>query len=236
MNISSYNSIPSRPIAYWVSDNFINVLKKSNPLSEYGEPKKGLSTGNNDLFLRFWFEIDKSKAFFTASDYINAFAYGSKWFPINKGGAFRKWYGNDEFVINYENNGKEIKKFSGSVIRNETYYFNESITWSMLSSATLGARFSSKGKLFEGAGPSLFVKKDKINYILGLICSKIAVYFVKTFNPTLNINIADIRNLPVVMTEKESVVSKLSNENIILSKEDWDDFETSWDFKKHPLI
>ena len=236
MNLSVYETLPNNIIVYWVSKNFVNIFKKSTPLFNYCEPKKGLSTGNNDLFLRLWYEVDLNKEFFDATDYISAFASGKKWFPINKGGSFRKWYGNNNFVINYETNGKELKKYSGSVIRNENYYFNESITWSMLSSSTLSTRFSSKGKIFEGAGPSLFVDDDKIDYMLGLLSTKVAVNFVKTLNPTLNINIADIGNIPVLNIESNDCIEKISKRNIELSKEEWDSFEESWDFKKHPLI
>lgn len=236
MNLSVYDTLPNNIIAYWVSENFVNIFKKSTPLFNYCEPKKGLSTGNNDLFLRLWYEVDLNKVFFDATDYISAFASGKKWFPINKGGSFRKWYGNNDFVINYETNGKELKKYSGSVIRNESYYFNESITWSMLSSSTLGTRFSPKGKIFEGAGPSLFIDEDKIDYILGLLSTKVAVSFVKSLNPTLNINISDIGNIPIVDINSNFDVATISKENVELSKEEWDSFEESWDFKKHPLL
>ena len=236
MNLSVYEALPSNIIAYWVSQNFVRIFKKSKPLFNYCEPKKGLSTGNNDLFLRMWYEVDSYKEQFDATDYISAFASGKKWFPINKGGSFRKWYGNNEFVINYENNGRELKNYSGSVIRNESYYFNESITWSMLSSSTLGTRFSSKGKIFEGAGPSLFIDKDKLAYILGLLSTKVAVSFVKSLNPTLNINISDIGNIPIISINNNPNVSNISKENVELSKNEWDSFEESWDFKKHPLV
>ena len=235
MNLSVYDTLPNNIIAYWVSENFVNIFKKSTPLFNYCEPKKGLSTGNNDLFLRLWHEVDLNKEFFDATDYISAFASGKKWFPINKGGSFRKWYGNNDFVINYETNGKELKKYSGSVIRNESYYFNESITWSMLSSSTLGTRFSPKGKIFEGAGPSLFIDEDKMDYILGLLSTKVAVSFVKSLNPTLNINISDIGNIPIVDINSNFDVATISKENVELLKE-WDSFEESWDFKKHPLL
>ena len=236
MDSSTFNSLPGNVIAYWVSNSFINVFYNSFPLSKIAEPKKGLSTGNNDLFLRLWFEVNNEKENFNSTDYINAFAYGSKWFPINKGGSFRKWYGNNEYVINYENNGKALKAYKGSVIRNETYYFNESITWSMLSSNALGMRYSPNGKLFEGAGPSLFVSEKDIKYVLGLVSSKVSVYFVKALNPTLNINIADIGNIPVILSDNKKEISDISEQNIELSKEDWDSFEESWDFKKHPLV
>lgn len=212
------------------------MLQKSKPLYEFGEPKKGLSTGDNEKFLRLWFEVSLKKECFNATDIINAFAYGAKWYPLNKGGSFRKWYGNNEYVINYENNGRKLKEFEGSVIRNEKYYFRESITWSMLSSTTLGMRYSQNGKIFEGAGPSLFVDNN-LEYLLGLTCSKIGVYFSKALNPTLNINISDIGNIPIIETENECEdITLLTKNNIRISKDEWDSFEISWDFKKHPLV
>ena len=236
INLNTYNFIPNNVFAYWVSKNFISVLQKSKPLYEFGEPKKGLSTGDNEKFLRLWFEVSIKKECFNATDIINAFAYGSKWYPLNKGGSFRKWYGNNEYVINYENNGRKLKEFDRSVIRNEKYYFRESITWSMLSSTTLGMRYSQNGKIFEGAGPSLFVDNN-LEYLLGLTCSKIGVYFSKALNPTLNINISDIGNIPIIETKSEyDNIRLITKNNIKISKDEWDSFETSWDFKKHPLI
>lgn len=228
----NFAKIPGSPVAYWVSENFIRAFD-NNSLATIVDIKKGLSTGDNNLFIRLWHEVDINKCGFNLSSYNAAF----KWVPINKGGGFRKWYGNNEYLINWDNDGREIKQFSGSVIRNSNYYFLQSITWTMLSASCFGVRYSSCGKIFEGAGPSIFVSEDIINYILALLCSTVGNMYVRTLNPTLNINIGDVGNIPVlVRKDKKCTIEQLTKQNISLSRADWDSYETSWDFKRHPLL
>lgn len=233
INIKELSKIPAYTFAYWISPVFYEIFNNTKKISDFGEPKKGLSTGDNNKFLRFWYEIDKKKIGLGLSKYDSRY----KWIPLNKGGEFRKWYGNNDYVVNWENNGKTLKEFSGSVIRNESYYFKKSITWTMLSSTSFGVRASENGKIFEGAGPSLFVNDNYYNYILGLMLSKLGKYFINMLNPTMNINIADISNIPVIINSiQKDRIDELVKNNINLSKDDWDSFETSWDFKKHPLL
>lgn len=231
----NFEKIPGCPLAYWLSDRFYDVFSSSDTISErYGEPKKGLSTGDNEAFLRCWFEVELNNCAFELSKYT--FPY--KWIPINKGGEYRKWYGNNTYVIDWYDNGARVKSFSGSVIRNEKYYFRESLTWTMISSACLGIRMSYQGKIFEGAGPSLFpFKREESRYILGLLSTKLGINIINIFNPTMNININDIGNFPVVIDSKaKCFVDTMVEQNVSLSRTDWDAFETSWDFKRHPLI
>ena len=225
-----FSKIPGSPLAYWVSDNFVSTFS-NNTIEKIAEARKGLSTGDNNRFLRFWYEVQFAKCCFSTDKFLPDY----KWYPINKGGDFRKWYGNNEYLINWANDGSEVKNFSGSVIRNPSYYFRESITWTMLSSSCFGVRYSEKGKIFEGAGPSLFTNKD-VFYILALLCSCVGNYYIRTFNPTININIGDICNVPFIKDNRANEVEFLAQGNISLSKEDWDSFETSWDFEQHPLI
>lgn len=228
---NNYLSIPSYPISYWLSKDVINVFIESKKIRDYGDVKKGLSTGKNERFLRLWYEVDINRCLFNSESYVEPY----KWIPLNKGGSFRKWYGNNDYVINWKNNGKEIKTYSGSVIRNENYYFNESITWTMLSASCFGVRYSNPGKIFEGAGPSLFVKPKDLHYILAALCSKTGDYFIRILNPTINININDVANVPIIEKSKDLVID-LCRENITLSKADWDSFEISCDFKENPLV
>lgn len=229
---TNFKNIPGTPIAYWVSDKIIATFTNNGRVEDYGEARKGLSTGSNDTFLRHWFEPSINKCDLQNLHRRNIF---KKWVPINKGGNFRKWYGNNEYLINWENDGFDIKSFAGSVIRNPSYYFKESITWTMLSASCFGVRYSQEGKIFEGAGPSLFVKHENIKYILSLLCSKLGDYYIRLLNPTININIGDVTNIPVIINRQE-IITNITENCIMLSKQDWDSFETSWDFKRHPLV
>lgn len=229
---SDFSKIPGRPIAYWVSKNTIELFSKSKRLGkDYGVAKKGLSTGSNDKFLRLWNEVAYKECAFMLESYRLPF----KWIPINKGGSFRKWYGNNDYVIFWKENGECVKNFPGAVIRNPDYYFKESITWTMLSTVSFAARYSTVGKIFEGAGPSLFAKEGYQLYVLSLLCSKPGDYFIHILNPTINVNIGDVSNIPVLVEEKDAV-DTTTKQCVELSKNDWDAFETSWDFKKHPLV
>ncbi len=227
----NFGQIPGSPIAYWLNQSTINAFASKKIADGFGNAKKGLSTGSNDTFLRLWYEVDPRKCGFSLDKYTEPY----KWIPLNKGGAFRKWYGNNEYIINWSNNGAEIKNFNGSVIRNPDYYFRESITWTMLSASCFGVRFSEKGKIFEGAGPSLFVNHNDIFYLLALLCSKLGDYFIRILNPTININIGDVCNVPVIVGSKEEI-DELSIDCVNISKADWDSYETSWNFEKHPMV
>ncbi len=228
----NFSKIPGEPVAYWVSENFIKAFENVL-LKDLSNIKKGLSTGNNDSFLRLWYEVEITKCGFN----LNRYCLPYKWIPINKGGEFKKWYGNNEYLINWYNDGAEIKQYSGSVIRNSKFYFLKSITWTMLSASCFGVRYSEQGKIFEGAGPSLFVTDENIKYVLALLCSSVGNKYVRALNPTLNINIGDVGNVPVIYDENNKIrIDTLVQENISLSRADWDSFETSWDFKTHPLV
>lgn len=222
-----FKKIPDEIIAYWIPTKLYNIFKENKKIEEYGNPKKGLSTGDNNRFLRLWWEVESKKIGYNLDKYNEKY----KWIPLNKGGDYRRWYGNNDYIINWEFDGKELKAFDGSVIRNESYYFKKSITWTMLSSKLFGVRASNKGKIFEGAGPSLFVEDKDYEYILGLMLSKVGRYFINVFNPTMNINISDISNIPVIYDEnRKDEVVKLVKENIEIEKREWDSYETSNDF------
>ena len=226
-----FRSVPGAPITYWLSNHTVDLFNTEKKVSSFGNAKKGLSTGDNEKFIRLWYEVASKDCLLDSYEYRMPF----KWIPLNKGGAFRKWYGNNEYVINWFDDGAEIKNYKGSVIRNPNYYFRESITWTMLSASCFGVRYSQQGKVFEGAGPSLFVDKRNIYYLLAALCSKTGDYFIRILNPTINININDVCNVPVILSNEDKV-NQLSRENVGLSKTDWDSVETSWDFVEHPLV
>lgn len=243
MNLSVYEALPSNIITYWVSKNFIDVFRKATSLINYGEPRQGLATSDNNRFLREWFEVDINNECFNATDSIYAVYTGKKWFPYNKGGDFRKWYGNQEHVVNWSLNGKEIRSVvkNGKIasrVQNSQYYFNESISWSKVSGGNIAFRYYPKGFLFDVAGCSLFIEDiEQRDYIFGLINTKMMQYILNALSPTLNYEVGQISSIPVIESKDytQEVIIKVKN-NIESSKEEWEEFETSWNFKKHPLI
>ena len=228
INLKKLKVIPGSPFAYWSSDTLLDVFQKNDFVENHAPLRQGLITGDNNRFLRMWYEIDKKK--------INV-----KWFHHNKGGEFRRWYGNRDYVINWENDGYEIKNFknaSGKLVsrpQNIEYNFRDAISWSMISTANFAARYYDSSFTFNVAGLSCFPTEEERLYILGLFNTKIVNIITKMLNPTINLNIGDIAKIPVIFSNIDTI-KKIVEENIKISKEDWDSFETSWDFFKHPLI
>ena len=229
INQNEFLKVPGKALAFWLPMTILDSF--NHKISDFAIAKKGLSTGNNNLFLRLWFEVSKNKSIYETDNFDN----DKTWYPINKGGGYRKWYGNNEYVINWENNGADIKHFAGSVIRNPQYYLKESLTWTMLSASCFGVRYSKAGKLFEGAGPSLFADKNQLYFILSFLCSKLGNLIIRALNPTINININDVLNLPLKQVSSE-IIENISVNNICISKNDWDSHETSWDFEANPVL
>lgn len=234
----NFMKIPGMPIAYWVSDKIIDCFNKGKPLGEIAEPRQGMATADNDRFLRLWHEVDYEKIGFNIPSGEIARESGCKWFPYNKGGAFRKWYGNNEYVVNWENDGREIRGYKPSVIRNPGYYFKKGITWSFVSSAYFGARYSDLGFIFDVGGSSVFPPEKYHLFLTGLLCSKISTILMKVLNPTLNFQVGNVAMLPVILPcdDKMARINFLVKENINLSRNDWDSFETSWNYRRHPFL
>ncbi|KYD08757.1 hypothetical protein B4135_0439 [Caldibacillus debilis] len=240
---TNFTSIPGTPIAYWVTDQVRNIFKECTLLREYAEPRQGLATSDNDRFLRLWHEVSLSKIGFGFKSRKEAQESKKKWFPYNKGGEYRKWYGNQEYIVNWENDGYEIRNLFDqngklrSRPQNTGYYFKEGITWSFVSSSHFGVRYSPPGFIFDVGGSSLFPKKDWIYYFTAFLCSKLSYKFLQYINPTLNFQVGNIGDLPIILdSNNKSRIEKLALENIEISKNEWDSFETSWDFKRHPFI
>ena len=241
-NQMEFKKIPSSPVAYWVTNNIFDVFKKDK-IEDFGETKQGMTTGNNNLFLREWYEVDFSKVFFNATTTIDTIGKNRKWFPYNKGGGYRKWYGNSEYVVNYENDGEEIKEYTSHLpqgtwvrIKSRDFYFKDSITWTFIA-ITPGFRYCPTGYIFDVAGSSLFINKDLQEYTLGFLCSSVATCFLNILNPTMNIQTNDVKSLPLIIDyNQKGKIEKIVADNIYLCKQDWDENETSWDFKKCVLI
>lgn len=244
-----FNKVVNNIFFYWLSKPMLNVFINSKSLSFFADAKQGTATAKNNLFLRMWFEISFYRIGFNCTDKINAFATGKKWFPYNKGGAYRKWYGNNDYVINWENNGEAVLNYKDntgkqlSVVRNTKYYFQECISWSDVSSSRPSFRFKTTGFIFDASGPSIFMKDDftkNEKYLLGVLNTSLVAQILKVLAPSLHFSVGHVSAIPIfnptVNTTISEETSDLAKENIEQSKKDWDSFETSWDFKKHPLI
>lgn len=232
----NFSKIPGSPVAYWVSENFVRAFE-SPKLKEIAKPRVGLQTSNNNYFLRFWFECANNNIYFTCKDAKESKQRSEKWYPHNKGGAFREWYGNLEYVINYKNNGFELSETDGASKIPDEIVFQEAITYSRITSGKLSFRKQIEGMIFDSASVNLFPNKKDLNYILALLNTKISEVVLNLIAPTLNTQPGDIAKLPIIIDEsmKENVESAVE-ENIEMCKIDWDSFETSWDFEGHPLV
>lgn len=239
---SDFSRIPGSPIAYWASKNFFEMFRKGTLLGNLADSKQGLATADNNRFLREWYEVDFCKIKFDCKTLDEAKESGFKWFPYNKGGEFRKWYGNNDYIVNWENDGFEIKHFFDSKGKlrsrpqNLNYMFRSSVSWSDITSSTNAFRYKPYGNLFDISGMSFFPKRNT-NYLLALCNTKLVADVLKIIAPTIHCQCGDVANIPVIEddTKAFNIESKV-DENINISKFDWDSFETSWDFEKHPLV
>lgn len=223
----NFSKIPGSPIAYWVGYKTIKVFSNAKLLGNLIPVKKGMDTGNNDYYIKLWYEIN-----FKTLDLFN---HSFKWIPYDKGGIFRKWYGNNDYILNWENDGYDLKH-SKANLRSKHLYFKKSITWNALSSASTCFRASIFNGSFDSAGSSMFPMHE-FNFYLGLMNSVTTQYFLNIINPTLNYGAGSIANIPIIFHEgKKILVNNIVCNSIEISKADWDSFETSWDFTVHPLV
>lgn len=239
---NNFVKLPNYPIAYWISKNMINLFK-NKPLGEVCNVKHGMTTADNNRFIRQWSEVSFDKIGFAFSTTDEATESRKKWFPYNKGGEYRKWYGNNTYVVNYENDGEEIKEYTSHLpqgtwvrVMSREFYFNESLTWTLISSNSFGIRYSPQGAIFDVGGSSLF-SNINLKYILGFLTSKVAYEILMILNPTINFSNGVIAKIPIIFNDSiKNEIEKLVDRNIEICKQDWDSFENSWEFKKHPLI
>ena len=231
-NSSKYKSLPLNPIAYWASDHVVSLFD-NDPLSVIAEPRQGLATGNNDVFLKFWYEVNAIKTSFLSDKPLT-----KKWFPCNKGGEYRRWYGNNYWVVDYEDNGRAVSANFGSRFQNSRYYLKPGLTWSSLSSSKLSMRICYGGFVFETKGSMLFPKNEEdTSYLLAFMNSSVVDYLLLILSPTLDYHEGPIGRLPIIFEKKYlPQIKELTDENIQLAKYEWDKSEISWDFKKHYLV
>lgn len=245
IDVRKFDLIPGTPVAYWVTDSVLATFASGESMSDISIPKHGMSTSDNDRFMRLWFEVEKTRIEFTAETREEAVASGAKWFPFNKGGEFRKWYGNNDHVVNWENDGEEIKAHSNEkypylngnldyVLGGQSKFFTPGITWSSVTAGGMSMRMFPRGFTFGSTGQSLFPNRDECLFEqLAYLNSKPAAELMSLMCSTLHFNSGQIAKLPIPGTFNGA--DRIGQEAVELAKIDWDRRETSWDFVRHPL-
>ena len=241
-SVDTFLKMPSLIIGYWVSDKVMGCLQKLEPIEINVFFRQGMATSDNNRFLRQWQEVNINKIGFGIKNREEAKKSNLKWFPYNKGGSYRKWYGNNELIVNWENDGAEMKAFTATLpqgtdvrLKSKEYYFKEGFTWSALANS-VSVRYCPTGFIFDTKGSMGFpYKNELIRYFIGLINSNLSEVFLEVLAPTLDFNLVSMKQIPMVIDRVEEVTA-LVDECILLSQRDWDNYETSWDFEKHPLI
>lgn len=240
VSTDNFSKIPGSPVAYWVSKAVLDVYSRAKLLGNIASPRTGMTTGDNNRFLRLWFEIEIPKAKFDAKDADDARTSGKKWFPYCKGGGYMRWYGYNEYLVNWENDGFEIKNnikpngLKAASVRSESLYFKKLITWSAVTSGSFSCRLCEGGSLFDSGGSSIDVHGETL-YILAILNSVIGQFYLDISNATINYQPGDIAGIPVVFPEGNEPTQRIE-ECVDIARKDWDSFETSWDFQHHLLL
>lgn len=236
-----FEKIPGSPIAYWVSDRIKEIFENNQKVGDLYDIKQGMATSDNNRFIRYWNEVQLSKIGFKLRSLEEANSLEHKWFPYNKGGDYRKWYGNNEYIVNYENDGYELKEFQSTLsqgwnvrLKSREFYFQESISWSLVSSDKFNVRFYPVGSIIDIGSNSLYAN-NKLFY-LGLFNSKFINDILKVINPSMNFPPIAIKALPLVYPKTTTLINTLTQQCIDISKEEWDSRETSWDFTCNALL
>ena len=246
-DIANYSRIPGMAISYWLSERALENFESGILLNDMAEIRQGLATSDNNRYLRLWYEVERDRIDFESTSTKDAKERGYRWFPFNKGGAYRKWYGNQEYIVDYYDDGADmkanvLKKYPylntpDFVVKNTAFYFLPSITWTEISSTYFGVRYCPACSIFSNKSNSIFPENEyDLWYLLALLCSKPADMYIKAINPTITTNVGDVARIPVIQNEEVFADAyELVKENIELEKADWDDNETSWEFERHPL-
>ena len=239
--IGNFSNIPGTPFAYWASNSIFRAFSSKNNIDTVGASRSGMQTGNNELFLRLWFEVSNIKLGFGFNNFEECFQSKKKWIPQPKGGAFRRWYGNLDYVVNYENDGNDLRNYDGtSIIKNPQYFFKRGVSWSHTTSKCFSARFLPNGCIFNVEAPSFYPNdENQLNYILGFMNTKVLDVLFGYISQTMHFMAGDMSKIPLLFISNDGLnnhIDKMVEQNVIISKTDWDSFETSWDFVKHPLV
>ena len=225
---SNFSKIPGFRMVYWVSKNFISNFVRGKLIGNQFPVKKGMDTSDNDRFLRFWHEVQRSR--FS----LGKVSSGVKWYPYDKGGNFRRWYGNKEYIINFEDNGHELERTSAN-LRSRHLYFKNHITWSAVTTSSTSFRYCDYMSLFDSAGSSMFPSNQQMMYVLALMNTKVCDFIMEGINRTINYGAGSIALMPLLYVPSE-YIEETTSRNVEIARADWDSFETSWDFLVHPLV
>lgn len=231
-----FKIVPGSPIAYWISKAERSYFSNRKKIGDVAKVACGMTTGDNGRYTRFWHEVDFMKIGVGFKNSSEAISSNKKWFPYNKGGEYRKWYGNNDTIVNWENDGKDIIASGRSYPRARDRYFQDSITWSFVSSSAFGVRFSDQGALFDMAGCSLFCDQDRMASLTGYLCSGIADSLIQILNPTVNYQVGNVSDLPIPTKDVLDRIKDDSQKCIYIAKEDWNTLEESWEFKANSLV
>lgn len=233
----NFSKIPGSPVAYWASENMFAAYGFGDELKDVCTARVGLQTGDNNRFLRFWHECSIEKVFLNCNSVQESLQSDKKWYPHNKGGSYRKWYGNREYVINYFHDGDELGQTDGASTIPEKYVFQKAVTYSRITSGVISFRLQPPSCVFDSASVDIFSSQVPCTYLLGLLNAKMIENYLSIIAPTLNTQPGDIGKLPILLdsTRADDIDAVVTN-SVHLSKDDWDSFETSWDFRKHPLL
>ncbi|MDP2578414.1 BREX-1 system adenine-specific DNA-methyltransferase PglX [Shimia thalassica] len=239
-----FQRVPGSPIVYWASSEFLACFDEQETLEEIAEPRQGMATSDVGRFLKLWFEVSKDNSMFDAGSREAAQESGRKWFPTNKGGGFRKWFGNNEYLVNWQDDGRDVLGYAAELygsptrtIKNISYYFRPSVTWGMVTSSSFSARVSPTGHLFDVGGPSAFPKEELILPIAAFLNSSVFQKIITTINPTMNFNSGDLAKAPFKagLADDTHAIDCI-NTVVETHRADWDAYETSWDFTTLPLL
>lgn len=237
-NNADFKMIEGFPISYWMSNKMKETFLKYNKFEKIGRPRAGITTGKNTEFVRYWTEVNYNKIGFNFNSIESFHNSNSKYVPYNKGGKQRKWYGNNDFILKFDNKNYRKLENQGNHLPSRQHYFQKCITWSDISGRNFAARYCDNGFVFDVKGSSGFPDEEHIYFVLALLNSCITPKYIDTLNPTLTTQVGDLKRIPVIDKNKEKLekINLLSKENVEISKNDWDDFEVSWDFKNSPMI
>ena len=229
-------TIPGSPLAFWIAPGLLSLFEKCRQLSDVVQAMVGLQTSDNDRFLRFWWEVSRSNTNFFALDVKSSEASKAKWFPHNKGGSFRKWWGNQDYVVNWEHGGREIRDFEKSVVGNVSSFFRKCVSWSDLTSSTNAFRLYPDGFIFDNCGPAVFSNVEVTEAELLCLLNNVATNFItQILNPTLHFRIGYFNAIPAAFIAKNDA-ERIAGEAVSISRSDWDSYERSWDFQRPPLL
>jgi len=239
--IDSFEGIPGSPIAYWLSNNALQGFRKQALIGQQADTSTGMKTGDNATFLREWWEVSQKDIGFGCHSLEESIECGKKWFPYDKGGSYRKWYGNDDCVINWKNDGEEIKTPPASGVRHfqliqNRWMFRPHVTWTKISTTETSFRYKPYGSLFDMASASVIPNENDAFCVTAFCNSSLAKLYLQVLAPTLNYQSGDIARLPFTINSAPEVVNEIGKKCVELSKEEWDSYEVSWDFAAHPLV